>query len=111
MSRLIADKHVKVMADYAATGIWTKTGSMAALADLPVDPNVYFQLGHWQHWFEARPNMEEIPYISGFVRYGLGIAREIRRQLPGWTVEYFDEQSGRALIEVRLWFDSKEVRG
>lgn len=104
---LVRDKYVKVMADYGACGIWEKSGCMANLEDLPVDPQVIFDLGQWQYWFEARRSEDEINSLDRFVDFGERIARDIKRELPDWQVEYFDEREGKVVHRYWIWLNKK----
>jgi hypothetical protein len=42
-------------------------------------------------WFESRRHDEPIHGLEKFVAYGLAIAKDIKAQLPDWTVVYRDE--------------------
>lgn len=108
VNRLAQDKWVRVMCDFSASGIWTKSGSSASLNDLPVDNETAFMLGVWQSWFEQRHSEDPIPSLDRFVSYGWRIVWDIKEQLPDWTVVYFDEKRGENLIGFRLWLRRSE---
>ena len=91
MSNPQEDKWIRVMCDFAATGLWSKSGSLASLGDVPISPDTFFRLGVWQHWYESRRHDEPINSLDKFVAYGLAIAKDIKAQLPEWVVIYHDE--------------------
>jgi hypothetical protein len=91
---LIAWKWVRIMADYAADGVWDKTGAGCCADELPIEPTLVERLRAWQAWFddlsddnERNPDWD----AAAFAREGLAIARAVKAALPDWTVIYFDE--------------------
>lgn len=85
------------MADYSADPLWDEDGVMMELDDLPVSGSIKKMLRGWAEWFEHKDGGGCAPTVSpdwdpeAFSRFGLFLARQVKRELPGWTVVYFDE--------------------
>lgn len=94
----IDDKWVRVMCDFAADGLWAKSGGSVGPEDLPVSDDIKARLRKWQDYFE-RHNQSYLPPgerdtefdVVAFSAEGLAIAKAIKAALPDWTVVYFDE--------------------
>lgn len=85
------DKWVRVMCDFCANCLWDRDGVMVSYDELPVSDDLKKRMVFWQSWHDARNSHDPIPYLDEFAHYGLEIAKEVKRQLPEWTVVYFDE--------------------
>lgn len=88
------DTWVRILCDFAAEGVWNRDGSAGLVDDLPVSPSLKKRITAWQDTYEAiyrwdrKPSIQE---LTSFAGEGLEIARDVKRQLPHWTVVYFDE--------------------
>ncbi len=71
--------------------LWGPDGTMEYLADLPVSDDLRAGLQTWEAWVDLHsldnPEFDK----AAFSRRGLELAREVKSQLPEWTVVYFDE--------------------
>jgi hypothetical protein len=88
------DNWVRVLADSCADGVWNILGEGCAADELPVTPELVARIRAWQADYDARFDLDEdvtSAEIGAFSAEGAQIARELKRQLPGWTVVYFDE--------------------
>lgn len=103
-------KYVRVMCDYCATGIWAKNGGSEEVDNLPVNAEVIARLDKWQAVYDLQDCFIEqtSKWDLDFMQEGLSIACEIKRQLPDWTVMFYNENNhfpyfeddGRRNIEV-----------
>ncbi len=84
---------VRILADHSSTGAWAREGWPIKLADLPISPALAAQIRAWQLRYEANRDWDgDYSFdVETSAREGLAIAREVKRELPGWTVIYFDE--------------------
>lgn len=92
---LVQHKWVRVMCDYEADGVWDKEGCGVSADDLPVSAATRAQLRAWQHDYSMRCDDHHDPAVRVFdnaahAAAGLPIAQAIKRELPDWTVIYFD---------------------
>lgn len=88
---MVEAKWVRIMGDYCADPLWGPDGTMEALDDLPVSADLRARLAAWEKWFDLHsldnPDFDKAAFSSA----GLALAREVKAQLPDWTVIYFDE--------------------
>ena len=96
---LADDKWVRIMADFCAEAIWCKDGAGTSIEELPVTPELRDRILAWQHWYDDQcegylPPSERTTQFdyAAFSAKGLALALEVKRQLPDWTVIYFDEE-------------------
>lgn len=104
-SSLIRDRWVRVFCDYSADPVWAKGGGNCELEDLPVTPELAARMRAWSNHYERMPlSGGVLDWSEGRAHgaEGLAIAREVKRQLPDWTVVYLDE----AALE-RGWMHGK----
>ena len=84
------DKWVRIMADYCADGVWLKDGAATTADDLPISPRLRDELRSWQRTYDEdadKPGFD----VAAFSKWGRKIALDVKRELPDWTVVYFDE--------------------
>jgi hypothetical protein len=87
------------MADNSSTGLWLSEGVMAEPEELPVSSHLHARIETWCGWYEQSqdyPTADQRTIAidwTAFSLKGLSIAREIKVELPGWTVVYFDESA------------------
>jgi hypothetical protein len=121
---LTRQKWVRIMADFSADGVWNKQGQLCDLDGLPVSGELKKRISAWMDWFDRaadRTDRNAIPFdVRAFTKQGLDIARDVKRELPDWTVVYFDEEKSNesvrdGALENRSHFEyeiqSNETRG
>ena len=96
-------KYVKIMADYLAEGVWDHEGACLSIADVPLHATLQLEITDWQATYD-RTGMDEDFDVVGFSVQGLALAREVKRQLPEWTVMYFDEAYAGTGQNRTVWF-------
>ena len=98
-------KWVRIMCDSAASGIWDIEGCACHPASLPVSGNVRAMLAGWQAWYEHDDFMEPNPFYDreAHAAFGRFIARMVKRELPDWTVIYYDETAPRNGGQAQVW--------
>jgi hypothetical protein len=95
-------KWVRVLADYSTEGIWYQDGCPASADALPVSDALRVRLLAWSLAYEdcedylpadrrTAPGFD----IATHAAEGLEIAKAIKRELPDWTVIYFDHGAWR----------------
>jgi hypothetical protein len=93
---LTLQKWVRIMGDFAADGVWNKQGALCDLDDLPVSDALKRRIAAWMDWYDRgadRSDRNAVPFdVRVFSEQGLEIARDVKRELPDWTVVYFDQQ-------------------
>ncbi len=89
---------VRIVADYCSRGYRILEGGARTLGALPVSAALLARIQVWNDDFETNCHPAAYEDISGirfdfvaFAREGLEIARAVKRELPGWTVTYWDE--------------------
>ena len=84
---------VRILADHSSTGAWAREGWPIDLDELPISPAQAAQIAAWQLRYEANRDWDGDHSfdVETSAREGLAIAREVKRELPRWTVIYFDE--------------------
>ena len=102
------DRWIRIFCDYSADPVWARSSGNCDLGNLPVSQALLDRMRAWSNHYERMP-------LSGGVldwnegrahgTEGLAIAREVKRQLPDWTVVYHDE----AALE-REWMRGKTLR-
>lgn len=90
------DKWVRVMADYCTDGVWQKDGAAASADELPISQPLRHRLRAWQSRYDG----DEPPQEPEFSADGLMIAKDIKTELPDWTIIYFDEAKSQG---IPLW--------
>lgn len=93
----VEDKYLKVMADYCAEGLWTRSGSISPY-DIPLSDDLREKLVAWNWWYDMGYDVRMLEQNVGsefdlaeFVAQGLDLARQLKRELPDWHIYYFDE--------------------
>lgn len=91
-------KYVKLMPDYCSSGLWTINGAMMEWSSLPVSEELKDRIHLWVSDYdqnnptfdddEVDPDVFDIGFHSA---QGVELAKEIKRELPDWTVVYFNE--------------------
>lgn len=95
MTYMTDAKWVRIMCDYAADPVWGPDGAMNDLDDLPVTAELKAALWAWEEEYDVHSPGEDEPPLdrADFSNRGRDLAREVKRQLPDWTVVYFDEEA------------------
>ena len=85
-------KWVRIMGDYSADPLWGPDGTMGYLEDLPVTQELRQCLRDWVEVYDLQDEpTSSAPFdVAAFSRAGRDLAREVKRQLPDWTVVYYD---------------------
>ncbi|MFZ5426792.1 MAG: hypothetical protein ACOZEN_07440 [Thermodesulfobacteriota bacterium] len=87
----VEDKFLKVMADFCAEGLWTSSGSLSPYS-LPLSDDLRERFIAWNWWYDLEYEGRDKDFdMDAFVSEGLGIAKQLKRELPDWTIFYFDE--------------------
>lgn len=101
---LAEEKWVRIMADFAAEGVWNKDGAGESIDQLPITQTLRDRAMAWQRWYEQcddyfPPEARDDPArkfdTKAFSQEGFQIAQAIKLELPDWTVVYFDETKCR----------------
>jgi hypothetical protein len=88
---LVDDKYLKVMCDFCAEGLWTKKGAISPYS-LPLSNDLRERIVAWNWWYDLEYDSEEQTMdMDAFTVEGLEIARQVKRELPDWTIIYSDE--------------------
>lgn len=89
---------VRIVADYCSQGYQVFAGDRAIQAGLDISDGLRARLAAWNDHYDAHCDPGDYEDVSGmrfdFVAFsaeGLSIARAVKRELPGWTVTYWDE--------------------
>ncbi len=91
---MMTEKWVRVMADYCSDGLWDKEGVMMERDTLPITPTLAARHEAWCLLYEQSEPFRDGGAVfdyTAFSEEGRQIARAIKRELPDWTVMYFDE--------------------
>lgn len=89
---------VRIIADYCSRGYRLADDAAIAAGTLPVSAGLAERLAVWNDRFESHCDPLAYEDISGkrfdfiaFAAEGLAIAKAVKRELPHWTVTYWDE--------------------
>jgi hypothetical protein len=89
---------VRIVADYCSKGYQLLGEEARAGGDLPVSEALAVRLLAWNDRYEADCHPADYEDVTGmrfdfvaFAREGLEIAKAVKRELPQWTVIYWDE--------------------
>jgi hypothetical protein len=89
---------VRIVADYCSRGYQFLDDAARAEGELPVSAALLSRLTSWNDRYEDKCQPADYEDISGmkfdfvaFAKEGLEIAKAVKRELPGWTVVYWDE--------------------
>lgn len=89
------DKYLIIGGDLTEA-IWTSDGQPILLEDLPITDQLRTKLDEWIRLtddFEYYlPKKDRAPFdLKGFTATGLTLAKELKAELPDWTILYCDE--------------------
>lgn len=100
---------VRIVADYCSKGYQLLDGDARAEGELRVSAALLARLSAWNDRYEDNCRPGDYEDVCGmkfdfvaFAKEGLEIARAVKRELPGWTVVYWDESLD--------WFLSRDPR-
>jgi hypothetical protein len=85
------------MCDFSADGYWLCNAAALAHPDLPIGNALRERLFSWQCWHD-RYGVDDFAHaprslgIEAFSAEGLLIARDVKSELPHWTVIYHDAE-------------------
>ncbi len=96
---------VRIVADESCRGYQLIDEAASSFGALPVTPALLARLGDWNACYEdgcdaeayADPSCSRFDFIA-FANEGFRLAKEVKRQLPDWTVLYWDEA-----LDWRYW--------
>lgn len=100
---------IRIVADYCSTGYRLLDDDGRPGGAVPLSEGLARRLVAWNDRYEDHCDPRDYEDISGrrfdFVAAaeGLEIAKAVKRELPGWTVTYWDEALD--------WFLSRDPRG
>jgi hypothetical protein len=89
MSNRKRARHLHLMADYGAAGVWDHDGTPLDPAKLSLSSKLRARLARWTARFEK--SFEDEIDLDAFAAEGRAIARAVKAELPDWSVVYFDE--------------------
>lgn len=100
---------VRIVADYCARGYQLLDDAARAEGAFRISEELRVRLSSWNDRFEDNCHPGDYEDVSGmkfdfvaFAKEGLEIAKAVKRELPGWTVVYWDESLD--------WFLSRDPR-
>jgi hypothetical protein len=100
---------VRIVADYCSRGYQLVDDDARAAGDLPISETLLNRLSGWNDRYEDNCHPSDYEDVCGmrfdfvaFAKEGLEIAKAVKRELPGWTVTYWDESVD--------WFLSRDPR-
>lgn len=89
---------VRIVADYCSKGYQLLDDDARAKGELRVSAALRSRLSAWNDRYEDNCHPRDYEDVCGmkfdfveFAKEGLEIARAVKRELPGWTVVYWDE--------------------
>jgi len=90
---------VRIVADYCSKGYQIlECDPVHARGELAVSEGLKTRISAWNDLYDARCDPKAYEDVSGmhfdfvaFAAEGAAIARAVKRELPGWTVTYWDE--------------------
>jgi len=89
---------VRIVADYCSNGYQLLDGDARAEGELRISDGLRSRLSDWNDRYEDNCHPRDYEDVTGmkfdfvaFAKEGLEIARAVKRELPGWTVVYWDE--------------------
>jgi hypothetical protein len=91
-------KFVKLMPDYLSTGVWNEHGINIDLDMIPIPYWLKVMVADWQAEYDRLAYDEKEFDVKKFSIEGLAIAKKIKRELPRWTVIYFDESRASTFV-------------
>jgi hypothetical protein len=107
---------VKIVADYDGEGYWLADDAARAIGDLPVSEALRQRLIAWNAWYDRDCDPDAYSDPAGirfdFVAFsaaGLALAKAVKRELPDWTVLYWDEAVDWKLQREMRRFDRSVV--
>ena len=101
----VAERWVRILADYSCEGVWQQDGNPADLEELPISEELRKQFLAWQEEYnrlwdiyleDEEYSSEPFPGWHSFSEWGLELAKSVKVQLPDWTVIYFDNEKSWA---------------
>ncbi len=90
-------KYVKLMADYSSDGVWASSGAMMDRDSLPIGQDLKDAIERWcldyeKSQFYLSPDDRTVDFdVTSFNARGEELAKQLSRELPGWTVVHFPE--------------------
>jgi hypothetical protein len=82
-------QHLRLMADYGSAGVWDYHGAALDPAALPLSPRLRARLARWCARFQE--SFETEIDLDAFASEGRAIAAALKKDLPDWSIIYFDE--------------------
>jgi hypothetical protein len=98
---MLEEKRVCIMCDFSPDPVWASAGFNESLDDLPVTDDLKQRLSAWADRYCDFVAFEDYGAeldLKEFSRTGLELAREVKAQLPDWTIEYFDEEAAATVL-------------
>jgi hypothetical protein len=81
--------HLRMRADYGCAGLWDQDDRPLDPTKLPLSQKLRERLARWCARFQA--SFENEINLDTFAAEGRAIARAMKRELPDWSIVYFDE--------------------
>jgi hypothetical protein len=83
-------KYAFIDADDGEEGVWTADGLCLPFASdiLPISPDLARRIIDWQ--IKRCPTANDSRAVEDFCALGLRLAKEVKSQLPDWTITYGD---------------------
>lgn len=96
----VQPKYVRIMADYCATAFWDSNGCNREWDFVPCSPALIAGLAVWvadwedANWSSDKEDKECVwKGQDRWEMWGRKLVEELRKELPDWTIELFDEEN------------------
>lgn len=107
---------IRIVADYCASGFQVQGEGAAGAGAPPLSDALVQRLADWNARYEDRCHPVDYEDVTGssfdFVAFsaeGLKLACAVKRELPGWTVTYWDEALDWFLARDPRSYDPKKA--
>jgi len=91
MLSVTGDKYLKIMCDYTAEGVWTRRGATSPYL-LPLSDELREKLVDWNGIFDIGLEESGLTWEQ-FNAMGLDLAKQVKKELPDWTIYFYDEMA------------------
>jgi len=80
------------MADYCSDGLWDEGGATDA-EYIGLSPVLAQKIKEWHDLYDRRSCYDPLPIsVKQFDERAMALAKEIKKELPDWTVECWSEE-------------------
>lgn len=97
---MVKEKYVRIFCDYCADPFWHKHGGMMGYEQLPISDTLKMAFYAWDQHFQFNDTYlaywsdkyGEKGFLSYFSKMGEMLAKQVKKELPDWTVVYLNKQ-------------------